>query len=382
MLSSTYQQSSLGPADAVASKRAQENDPANRLLWRMNTHRLSFEEMRDAWLAAAGELDLRIGGKPVELFANQNKRRTLYAFVDREQLPTALRTFDFANPDLSIPQRTDTIVPQQALFGMNHPFLATRARSVAQRIEQPVPADDAERARRIYALIYQRPPTPLEMNATLAFVRPAPIPIARRDQPNAWHYGYGELDEATGRLKNFTALPYCNGTAWQGGENLPDAKLGWAQLTPAGGHPGNDRQHAVVRRWVAPQDGSYAITSTLIHEPAVGDGIRAFISHSGRGLLRSTILHHSTAALNLEAMPMSAGDTLDFIVDFRDGLNSDQFLWSPKITAIATTGSGGEGGAPAWDAEKDFAGPPMILLNRWEQLAQILMLTNEFTFLD
>jgi hypothetical protein len=132
---------------------------------------------------------------------------------------------------------------------------------------------------------------------------------------------------------------------------------------------------------VAPQDGTYAITSTLIHEPAVGDGIRAFISQEGRGLLRSTVLHHSTAALNLEAMSMSAGDVVDFIVDIRDGLNSDQFLWSPKITIVASTGAGGDG-AQSWDAQKDFSGPPSQLLNRWEQLAQALMLANEFVFLD
>jgi len=381
MLSAAYQQGSFGPADAVARSKAQESDPGNRLLWRMNTHRLSFEEMRDAWLAAAGELDLRVGGKPAELFASQNKRRTLYAFVDREHLPTALRTFDFANPDLSIPQRTDTIVPQQALFGLNHPFLAACARAVVRRADQPGMEDDAERVRRLYALLYQRLPTTSEMNATLAFVQPERAPVARQEQPNAWQYGYGELDETTGRLRSFTALPYFNGTAWEGGEKWPDSKLGWAQLTSTGGHPGNDRQHAVVRRWVAPQDGIYAIASTLIHEPTVGDGIRAFISHGGRGLLRSTVLHHSTVTLNLEAMSMSAGDTLDFIVDIRDGLNSDQFLWSPKISTVATTGSGGDG-AQSWDAQKDFAGPPMQLLSRWEQLAQALMLANEFVFLD
>ena len=377
MLSSTYQQSSLGPADAIAARKAQESDPDNRLLWRMNTHRLSFEEMRDAWLAAAGELDLRIGGKPAELFAGTNTRRTLYGLVDRESLPTVLRTFDFANPDLSIPQRTDTIVPQQALFGLNHPFVAARARVVVQRTR----GDDAARVRQLYSLLYQRAPAASELSTALAFVHPEPAPLVQREQPSAWKHGYGELEETTGRLKSFTALPHFNGTAWQGGESWPDAKLGWAQLTAAGGHPGNDRKHAVVRRWVAPQDGSYAITSTLVHEPAAGDGIRAFISHSTRGLLRSTALHHSTASLNLDAMPMSAGDTLDFIVDIRDGLNSDQFLWSPKITLVGNSGAGVDA-APPWDAQKDFAGPPVSLLSQWQQLAQVLMLANEFVFLD
>jgi hypothetical protein len=133
---------------------------------------------------------------------------------------------------------------------------------------------------------------------------------------------------------------------------------------------------------VAPQDGSYAITSTLIHEPAEGDGIRAFISHSRRGLLRSTTAHHSNAELNVEALPMSAGDTLDFIVDIGDGLNNDQFLWAPKIAAVVSGGAGNEGAALSWDAQKEFAGPATTPLGLWEQLAQTLLLTNEFVFID
>jgi hypothetical protein len=379
LLSATYQQSSLAPTDAVAARKAQELDPDNRLLWRMNTHRLTFEEMRDAWLATTGELDLRVGGKPVELFAGNNARRTLYARVDRERLPTVMRTFDFANPDLSIPQRNDTIVPQQALFGLNHPFLATRAKALVRRTES-ADNENTARVRRLYELLFQRKSTELEMAAALAFVQPEAALIAKRESPNAWHYGYGEWDQTAGRIKSFTTLPLFNGTAWQGGDQWPDKKLGWAQLTATGGHPGNDRQHAVVRRWVAPQDGSYSIASTLIHEPAVGDGIRAFISHSGRGLLRSTVLHHSTEAVNLDAIPMCKGDTLDFIVDIRDGLNSDQFLWSPKILAAANGGAGGN--AQSWDAQKDFTGPAAASLNLWQQLAQTLMLTNEFVFVD
>ncbi|MFA6545562.1 MAG: PSD1 and planctomycete cytochrome C domain-containing protein [Limisphaerales bacterium] len=377
LLSATYQQSSL-PASAAARK-AQEIDPDNRLLWRMNTHRLSFEEMRDAWLAASGELDPRVGGKPAELLVGKNTRRTLYARVDRQRLPTVMRIFDFANPDLSIPQRNDTIVPQQALFGLNHPFLAARAKALVGRVDSG-DNDSVGRVRRLYELLFQRQPTAAELKAALVFVQPGATLPARREVPTAWQYGYGEWDEAAGRIKGFAPLPYFNGTAWQGAELWPDTKLGWAQLTATGGHPGNDRKHAVARRWVAPHDGSYAIVSTLIHEPAVGDGIRAFIGHSRHGLLRSTTLHHATAVLNVEAMTMSAGDTLDFVVDIRDGLNSDQFLWSPKIVSATGTGSGGE--VPSWDAQKDFVGPTGASLGLWQQLAQTLMLTNEFVFAD
>ncbi|MDZ4367283.1 MAG: DUF1553 domain-containing protein, partial [Afipia sp.] len=374
LLSATYQQSSL----ASAQTKAQEIDPDNRLLWRMNTHRLSFEEMRDAWLAATGELDLRVGGKPAELFANENLRRTLYARVDRQLLPAVMLTFDFANPDLSIPQRNDTIVPQQALFGLNHPFLATRAKAVVQRIGD---ADDAGRVRRLYGLLFQREPVAAELNAALAFVKSVPPPPVRHEIASPWQYGYGELDETTGRLKSFTALPHFSGTDWMGGKTLPDTKLGWLQLTATGGHPGNDRQHAIVRRWVAPQEGRYTVASTLIHEPEAGDGIRAFISHSGQGLLRFAALHHSNTALNIEALPMKGGETLDFIVDIRDGLSFDQFLWSPKIATAVSAGAGG-GDAQSWDAQKDFVGPTSAPLSLWQQLAQTLMLTNEFVFVD
>ncbi len=208
--------------------------------------------------------------------------------------------------------------------------------------------------------------------------------IAAADHSKSWHYGFGEWDEGTGRVKDFKPLPHFTGSAWQGDEAWPNEKLGWAQLTAEGGHPGNDRKHAVVRRWIAPADGSYDLHSTLIHEPEVGDGIRAFVSHSRLGKLRSTTLLGSKADLQLDAIAFQAGDTLDFIVDIGNGLNSDQFLWSPKISpsVTATTGAGGDTPSDAWDAQKDFSAQPKSQLSAWEQLVQVLMLSNEFMFVD
>ena len=110
VLSRTYQQTSTNADDGMrhaesdervagqqrtvppsASRTPHSIDPDNRLLWRMNEHRLSFEEARDAWLAAAGRLDVRVGGAPAALFASDNTRRTLYALVDRESLPAVMR---------------------------------------------------------------------------------------------------------------------------------------------------------------------------------------------------------------------------------------------------------------------------------------------------
>jgi hypothetical protein len=373
MLTQAYQQK---------SQTSDAGDPENRLLSRMKPHRLSFEEARDAWLTAAGRIDLRVGGRPEGLFAANNTRRTLYALVDRENVPTVMRTFDFANPDLSIPQRTETTVPQQALFGMNHPFVVQQAKALVK--DTTAAKSDVAKIHFIYAKLFQRNPTQAELEYGLRFIHgDQPTVIADADHAKSWHYGYGEWDEGAGRVKNFKPLPHFTGSAWQGAESWPNKELGWAQITATGGHPGNDRKHAVVRRWTAPASGMYDIHSVLIHAPEVGDGIRGFTSHSKFGKLRDTKLLGSKVDFSLTAIAFQTGDTLDFIVDIADGLNSDQFLWSAKVLpSTYTTGSGGDTPNEVWDAEQDFSAQPKSQLNAWEQLAQVLMLSNEFMFVD
>src|SRR5690606_37412289 len=80
----------------------QEVDPENRLLWKMNRRRLEFEPLRDSLFAVAGQLDDRLGGRPVDLFAQPLVgRRAVYGFIARQDLPGTLRVFDFASPDVS-----------------------------------------------------------------------------------------------------------------------------------------------------------------------------------------------------------------------------------------------------------------------------------------
>ena len=397
MLSDTYQQRSDGVVEkwrnaqdsntpTLQYSASNQLDPDNKFLARFTPHRLSFEEARDAWLAAAGRLNLRVGGRPEGLFAASNTRRTLYALVDRQNVPTVMTTFDFANPDLSIPQRNETTVPQQALFGLNHPFVVQQAKALTKWSAQSPErrSADIDRVHFIYQRLFQRTPTPDELSSALSFVSVDQKPIiAENDRPKAWQHGYGEWDDATGRVKTFTLLPHFTGHAWQGAEDWPNKELGWAQLTAEGGHPGNNRQHAVVRRWIAPADGSYDLRSSLTHEPKVGDGIRAFVSHSRLGKLLGAKVHASKADLSLAAIPFRVGETLDFIVDIDRSLNSDQFLWSPQLsTAQTIAGSGGDTRAESWDTKQDFTSAPKTTLTSWEQLAQVLMLSNEFMFVD
>ena len=373
MLSDVYQQRSSVVRDSERLITAQQKDPQNLLFWRMNPRRLSFEEMRDAMLLASGLLNDRVGGKPVILF-NSN-RRSLYGNIDRQFFDAVLRVFDVANPDLHTPKRTETTVPQQALFLMNHPFTIQQAVAISKSSE----ADDGKlRVHNIYRSVLQRVPSNREVNAALKLVRQAEAEIADakpENRPTQWQYGYGRYDETQQKVIDFQPLPYFDGTAWQGGPKYPDSSLGWLQLTATGGHPGNDKNHAVVRRWTAPKDLQVIIESNLKHEPKVGDGIRVFLLGAGHGLIQHADVHTRSQEFNSQRLDLKAGDTVDFVVDLRDDLNSEQFLWEATITCVDRPGQ-------KWNSRTDFSGPRVEPLEPWAQLAQVLLLTNEFVFVD
>ena len=376
MLSSTYQQSSPGAADPRAAR-----DPGNRLFWAMPARRLSVEEVRDSLFAAAGDLSPAVGGKPVEAYTPPfSPRRAVYGLVDREFFPTLLRTFDAANPDLHTPQRSETAVPQQALFFLNHPLLLDRAATLAKHPTVAAAKAPEEKVAALYRQVYQRPPTASQLEAAVAFVRSADAEAAELANrppppPSAWSYGVAAYDPGADAVKGFRPLPHFTGDAWQGGPTWPDPMFGWARLTADGGHAGNDLAHAVVRRWTAPADGSVRVRGEVVHDVAAGDGVRATILSSRHGLLKSAVAHDATVDMSYPAVAVKAGDTLDFVVDIRKGLNSDQFAW-------AVTVAEGRTGGRAWAAKDGFGGPPPAKPGGWEQLAQTLLMANEFYFVD
>jgi hypothetical protein len=162
MLSSVYQQAGGAAAE----------DPENRLLAHMSRRRLDFEAMRDALLFVSGQLDTKQGGPAVEMFeAKPSKRRTVYGFIDRQNLPGMLRTFDFANPDTSNPQRYETTVPQQALFLMNNPFVQEQAKQLIKRGELSGLSDGVAKIRALYRIVFGRQPDDREMELGQHFLQ-------------------------------------------------------------------------------------------------------------------------------------------------------------------------------------------------------------------
>ncbi len=171
MLSRTWQQTSELRTDAV------EQDPENRLLWHMPRRRMEFEPLRDRLLSASGRLDGTIGGRSA-MIHQDSPRRGLYAYIDREDLPGLLASFDLPSPDASQAQRAETTVPQQALYLMNSPFVIEQARALAARsavasAESAEPIQLQQRIERLYRLALARDPDAAELQAAVDFVAPA-----------------------------------------------------------------------------------------------------------------------------------------------------------------------------------------------------------------
>ena len=164
MLSATYQMSSR--FDATAD----EVDPDNKLLWRMNRRRLEVEAWRDAMLAVSGTLDRTLGGPSLDLNAADNRRRTLYGTVSRHELNPLLRLFDFPDPNITSETRTVTTVPLQQLFVLNSEFMVRNAKALAGAVDDEGRHDDADRIREAFLLLYGRPATERELQLGLAFL--------------------------------------------------------------------------------------------------------------------------------------------------------------------------------------------------------------------
>ena len=169
LLSATYRQSSTAN---TASRKA---DPENHYLHHANRSRLDFEELRDTLLALSGNLDQTMGGLPVDIVAEPfTSRRTVYGFIERQNLPGLFRSFDFASPDASNQGRFTTTVPQQALFLLNSPFVIEQARGLVQREEIKRADSDTEKIQALHRLVEQRPAEKMEIRLAEKFLAAQP----------------------------------------------------------------------------------------------------------------------------------------------------------------------------------------------------------------
>lgn len=125
--SATWQMSAFHP-DAAGAERV---DPANRLRWRFDIRRLTAEQIRDAMLTVSGELMSEQGGPSVE---HKSLRRSLYLKAMRNTPEPLLKSLDGVDGLNSIPKRSTTTTPTQALNLMNGKWVRARSTAAARRL--------------------------------------------------------------------------------------------------------------------------------------------------------------------------------------------------------------------------------------------------------
>ncbi len=377
LLSATYQQCSDNRPEAVAK------DAENALFWRANRRRMDFESMRDAMLATSGQLDPVVGGRSVSLSAEPfSGRRTIYGFVDRVNLDPLFTTFDFPSPDIASTERSQTLVPQQALFALNDGFIVSQARAMAKKAGEK--AGGAGAVNWLYRQVFLRPPTAEEALLAQAFLKETEA-LRPFSAPGSWQYGVGSADPAVQRTKAFQPLAYFDPQVkrYQGGRVFPHPEHSFASLMASGGHPGAGIGKAAIRRWVAPYGGEFAIDGEVrVGRQGTGDGVRARIISSRAGLLGEWIADGAAARTELARVKLKAGEILDFAVDCRETTTSDGFHWAPTLRLLVRAEDAPKKVQTVWDAQADFKAPPPPKLQPLEQMAHALLMTNEFLFVD
>mgnify|MGYP001195230095 FL=1 len=432
LMSNTYQQTTEdNPRYAIT-------DPDNIQYYKMDRRRMDFEAFRDGLLHVAGKLDFTRGGRPLRLTGGDtNYRRSVYALVDRRNLDEMFKTFDFASPDSTAGQRFTSTVSQQALFMMNSPMVADLANKIVSRPEFKNIRDDRSRITRLYNILYQRDPDPIELKLGQRFLQDQTGGVSTGGMRTpTWFNGYGQWNVIDPKNKlysvNFRQFPFTDGKEWKG--NSP--AFGPLKLTGNGGHPGIQPNVAVIRRWVSPMDTTINISGRLEHQlddeadavykeqipeaqrkwydENAWDGVTGIIVRSravsggsriGKELWRSDVRRGRRDA-NYGDLDVKKGDVIDFIVTCRKltpartlaGITQrfklknpqqDQFTWNPTVRikddiAKAMERKAGSLLVTSWTASEEFQGATYKPkpLTAWEKYVQVLLLSNELAYLD
>jgi hypothetical protein len=210
--SATYQRAArpaaLDDANWAALMAA---DPENRLWGRRTLQRLEGEAIRDAMLAAAGQLSDRRGGPgvrpplPAELVGNllknqwnvspdevDHRRRSIYLFVRRNLRYPLFEAFDRPDTNQSCPSRARSTVSPQALALMNAELPAELAARLAELLRRDHPDSATAQITTAFERCLGRTPTKSELSRGAKFVS---LPSPERDALAAYCLALFNLNE-------------------------------------------------------------------------------------------------------------------------------------------------------------------------------------------
>jgi hypothetical protein len=85
------------------------------------------------------------------------------------------------------------------------------------------------------------------------------------------------------------------------------------------------------------------------------------------------------ADANVKDVEVKSGDTIDFVVDCGAAAHGDEFTWAPTIRLVPNATDRPE---IISSSAKEFRGPNPRKLLAWEQLALVILQSNELVFVD
>ncbi|WP_395719749.1 PSD1 and planctomycete cytochrome C domain-containing protein [Prosthecobacter sp.] len=165
-------------AQSIASAKAQQVDPANRLLTHMPVQRLRAEAVRDSILAVSGTLDQTMFGytgpanqSESAAVANPKLRRGVYQYIRREALDHMMIMFDAPEPSRTQGDRETSSVPGQSLLMLNSALVHEQATAwAAKDMKLRKGYSTEQRIEHLFATALGRQPSAQEVQSLVEFI--------------------------------------------------------------------------------------------------------------------------------------------------------------------------------------------------------------------
>ncbi len=364
-------------ADGPAANR--KLDEANALFWKWNRRRADFEPMRDRILATAGALDLTSTGGRSFSFDDpaSDKRRTVYAFVDRYALANTFVSFDLPHPDHHAAKRVETMVPQQALYYLNGPMVLREAAKLAAENDFLSIAGDREKLAWLYRRIYQREPSAAESADALDWLAHIDPADYRPRLGGVWEIRHAP--DTGGTPGEAEVFPMFEDGVWKTGKDLATSPIHWIHAGATGGHPGAG--HDLILRWRATGAGEVRMLGKIERTNKGGDTL----VWNGPGDPTDHLLPPESAAeIEGKWTKVAAGDTVDFVLRAPAGDSCGAVGWDLRILGRETPDAKPEVISKLADdfpKSNDEPSAPAAS-DPWADLIQMLWASNEFNFID
>lgn len=378
LTSKAFRLSADGPAESLAA------DPANTRFWRWQRRRVDFESMRDRVLFSAGALDLSAtGGRSLVLDdAAADRRRSVYAFVDRYAMPTALVAFDLPHPDHHSPKRVETTVPQQALWFLNGPLVLRRAAAMLEDPGFRALTDDAARLGWIFQKVYRRSPRPDEADAVLKWIAGRDAAAYQPRLGGVWEVRHARDDG--GVMRDVVAFPVFRDGVWKTGDDIARAPIRWLHAGATGGHAAAG--HGLVLRWRSHGAGEVRMVGSIRRTQQGGAALAWGVTSAEKpGPIDRRLEPQGDAVIEGPWQAVVAGSAVDFVLRAPEGDSFAGVAWDLRIEGREGGDAGGilevgrlQDQFPTAAQAPSPPGPG----DPWADLVQMLWASNEFHFID